>query len=65
MITKTKVRLIVGTIVAGTFSGLLVALIFKEMPQGNTDVLNVLIGFLGGAFTTMVAFYFGDSEGKD
>jgi len=63
--SKLKMRLIVAIVVALMFASCLGALIFFEVPETNADILKVLVGFLGGAFVTMVAFYFGDSAGKD
>jgi uncharacterized membrane protein required for colicin V production len=60
--TKRGIRLIVAVIIALTFSGVLLALIFLSIPESNSDILKVLVGFLGGAFITMTSFYFGDSD---
>lgn len=65
MTPKQRIRLIIGTFVFATFAGMLLSLIFIEVPEGNRDILKVLTGFVGGAFVTMVAFYFGDSDGKE
>jgi len=62
MLTKRKVRMVVGVFVASIFGGLLTALLFKDLPEGNADIVKVLVGFIGGAFVTMVSFYFGDKE---
>ena len=64
-LTKRNVRLIVALVVGVIFAGLLLSLIFIEVPEGNQDILKVLVGFVGGAFVTMVAYYFGDSDGKE
>lgn len=61
--TKMNVRIFIASIVSVVFGGLLIALIFKTVPSENADILKVLVGFLGGAFVTMISFYFGDSEG--
>lgn len=63
--SKRAIRLLIAIILAVMFGFVLGALIFIEIPDGNSEVLYVTLGFLGGAFTTMIAFYFGDSEGKD
>ena len=60
---KLNVRLLIGILITVLFAFVLMALVFMEVPDTNTDVLKVLIGFIGGAFTTMVAYYFGDKEG--
>ena len=65
ILTQRGVRLLVAMSVGGTFAGLLVSLIFLEVPAGNRDIIKVLVGFVGGAFVTMVAYYFGDSDGTE
>lgn len=62
--SKTQVRVFVASLTAFGFFALLGSLIFFPVPLNNADILKVLVGFLGGAFVTMVAYYFGDSEGK-
>lgn len=63
--TKRQVRFVIALILGVMFGLTLAALVFVEMPAGNSDVMKVLVGFLGGAFVTMITFYFGDSDGKD
>jgi hypothetical protein len=65
MTPKQKIRLLIGTLVTVMFGGMLAVLSFAEIPDGSKDVLQVLIGALGGAFITMVSFYFGDSDGSE
>ncbi len=65
MLTKRKMRLVIGVFVAFIFGGLLTALMFVDLPVGNADIVKVLVGFAGGAFVMLVSFYFGDSDGKD
>ena len=62
--SKQNVRLFMGCVTAIGFFGLLAALIVFKVPVENADILKVLVGFLGGSFVTVIAFYFGDSEGK-
>jgi hypothetical protein len=62
---KQKVRLYIASVIAIMFSFVLYCLIYINIPENNADVLKVTLGFLGGAFVTMVTFYFGDSAGKD
>ena len=64
-LSKRGVRLIVAIILALTFSGVLLALIFLQIPEANADIMKVLVGFLGGAFVTMISFYFGDSDSRE
>lgn len=62
---KMKARIIIAASVILLSGFCLWGLFFVKLPENNADVLKVVIGFLWGSFTTMVAFYFGDSEGKD
>jgi len=64
-LTKRNVRLTIGLFALTLFAGLLLSLIFVEVPEGNRDILKVLTGFVGGAVVTIIAFYFGDSDGKE
>lgn len=63
--SNRQIRLIIALITASLFGAVLAGLFLIELPAGNADVLKVTLGFLGGAFVTMITFYFGDSEGKD
>ena len=62
--SKTNIRMCMAVIVSMGFFGIVGTLIFVEIPETSADILKVLVGFIGGAFVTMVSFYFGDSEGK-
>jgi len=64
-LTKRNVRLTIALVIGVVFSGLLLSLIFVQVPENNRDILKVLVGFVGGAFVTMVSYYFGDSDGSD
>lgn len=63
--TKAQIRFFIALTVVGLFAGCLLGLFFIPLTGTNATVLQVVTGFLGGAFTTMVAYYFGDAEGKD
>ena len=47
------------------FFTLLGFLIFHEAPAGSRDLLNIMLGALGGGWGTMLAYYFGGSQGGD
>jgi hypothetical protein len=44
------------------FFGLLGLMSFYEMPITNKDALLLMLGSLAGAWTTMIAFFYGDSN---
>ena len=58
---KDNAFLIIAMILAAMFGGVLLLLMFVPIPQENKDLLNILLGVLGGSFTTMVAWYYGSS----
>lgn len=62
---KWLTRLIIAGIMTVGFLVTLGFLLFYEIPSGNREVLITLLGFQGGAVSTIIAFYFGDSEGRD
>ena len=40
-------------------------LMFYTIPEGNKDIINIVIGMIiGTGFTSVVSFYFGSSEGS-
>lgn len=47
------------------FFGILAAMFRYEPPQTAHDALMLLLGALGGAWTSVVAYYFGSSSGQD
>lgn len=50
-------------VVAGFF-GVIALMIFQELPLTARDSLLVLIGVLGGAFNSIIQYYFGSSSGS-
>jgi len=64
MTARQKIRLVLMLITGGTFFSCLMSLFYVEIPTGNKDILIAMTGFLGGAFVTIITFYFGDSEGS-
>lgn len=62
--SKSKIRLTMAIVLVLGFFGLIGVMLFFPIPISNADIIKVLVGFVGGAFVTMVSFYFGDSEGS-
>jgi uncharacterized membrane protein len=52
-----------GLIITGFFV-LLYALVHKEVPEPNKDLLNLIVGALIGSFATIVGYFFGSSKGS-
>ena len=47
------------------FFGLLVSMLYVPVPSANQTVLNIMLGVLGGAVTTVLTYYFGGSASSD
>ena len=52
-----------GLVVVGFFV-LLYVLTVIEIPAGNKDALNLVIGALIGSFASIISYYFGSSKGS-
>ena len=46
------------------FFGLLGFMLKHDIPAANKDVLNIMLGSLGGAWVSIIAYYFGSSKGS-
>ena len=64
MKAKQVAQYILGALVVAGFFSLLIILIYKSVPEGNQDILNLVIGALIGSFTSVVGYYFGSSLGS-
>jgi len=52
-----------GLIVIGFFA-LLYLLVVNAVPDGNKDLLNLVVGALIGSFATVVGYFYGSSLGS-
>ena len=64
MKNKEVFQYVLGSLVVIGFFGLLIALIYVAIPQENKDILNIVIGALIGAFTSIVGYFYGSSLGS-
>ncbi|HEY8386217.1 MAG TPA: hypothetical protein VIK82_08380 [Porticoccaceae bacterium] len=55
-------RILAFLITAGFF-GMILALIWAPIPEGAKEPLLILIGTLGGTFSSIIAYYFGSTAG--
>jgi hypothetical protein len=55
--------LIVGALLA-LWGLIIAAVLFVAVPEGTRDMLNILIGAVGGTVTTIVGYHFGSSSGS-
>lgn len=53
-----------AVVVTVCFFGLLGWLMYKSPPEGSKDILNIMLGALGAAWASIVAYYFGSSAGS-
>lgn len=61
---KDRTPAILAAIVCVGFFGILGVMAFFVLPLENKDALLLMIGFLGGSFTSVVSYYFGSSPGQ-
>jgi uncharacterized membrane protein YbhN (UPF0104 family) len=64
MKSKDIFQYILGALIVAGFFVLLYLLISTEVPEKNTNVLNLVIGALIGSFTTIVGYFYGSSKGS-
>jgi hypothetical protein len=64
MAIKDKVPAWLALGVTGGFFALLFLMVFKPLPVANSDLLNVMLGALGTAWVSIIAYYFGSSSGS-
>ena len=61
---KDRTPAVLAAIVCLGFFGILGVMAFFVLPLENKDALLLMIGFLGGSFTSVVSYYFGSSPGQ-
>jgi hypothetical protein len=63
-VIKFNMRIILGVLLSAGFFGIVITMLFRPVPMTNSDIIKVIVGFIGGAFVTMISFYFSDSDRK-
>lgn len=64
-ITSKDIRNILAVIIVlGTFI-VIITMLYKEVPEGNRDTINLVVGtLLGGALGGVCGYYFGASKNE-
>ena len=55
---------VLAMLVSAGFFGMLSVMAFHDLPVGNRDMLNIMLGSLGAAWVAVVSYYFGSSAGS-
>ena len=55
---------ILATIVVLAIMLFCMALIFYPIPEGNIQMVNILLGAFTGSFVTVIGYFFGSSKGS-
>lgn len=64
MVVKDYTPSVLAAVVSTGFFGILGVMAFFILPIENKDPLLLMIGFLGGSFTSVISYYFGSSPGQ-
>lgn len=62
IVTKDNFTKVLASLVTLGFFGMLGLLTFAEIPESNKPVLYIMVGSLGTAWATVMAFYFGTTK---
>lgn len=63
--TIETVRNALAVLLVLAFVGMIVALLFKSVPGGNSDIITYMVGQLSGMALTALGFYFVNKVGQD
>jgi len=53
-----------GIVVMAVFCVLVMVLLYKEMPEGNREIVIHVLGIIEGAVMAIVTYYYGSSKGS-
>lgn len=65
MSTRSVTPTMLAIVVTLGFFGVLTFMLIQPIPAASRDVLNILLGSLGTAWTAIIMFFFGSSAGSD
>lgn len=57
-------RILAGGVTIGFF-GILIFMLFRAIPDSSKDILDIMLGSLGTAWISIIAFYFGSSNDSE
>ena len=58
------IQFLVALTLMFSFTIITLALVYREIPQGNREALLYLLGIISGAMLSMATFYWGSSKGS-
>lgn len=64
VLTKDMTPRIMAYGVTVGFFGLMIFMMKWDVPAANKDMLNIMLGALGGAWVSIISYYFGSSAGS-
>lgn len=62
--TREILMYVLGAFIVGGFFALLYVLLFTVIPEQNKSILDIVIGALISAFTSIVSYFYGSSVGS-
>lgn len=63
-IVKDNLPAVLAIVVSVGFFGMLAYMLQNEVPEKNSQVLNIMLGSLGTAWIQVMSYYFGSSSGS-
>ena len=58
---RDRTPAVLAFVLTAGFFGLLAVMVFHDVPEGSSTLLNIMLGALGSSFGMMVSYYYGSS----